>query len=213
MTVNLLTGCQANKPADSSAPDGGDDTSSDDSKTSTEDVDDVAPDDAEDTNVTSDTEPATSATVKAAELGDGGSGHELLSFELDEDGNPVIVAGDWSQWGGTSYRNNVPVGTNIPTSWAIGSFDRKTYEWNSEGSENIKWVARVGSQTYGNPVSAAGKIYVGTNNSAGYLARYPAAVDLGCMICFDAKDGSFLWQHSSEKLSTGRVHDWPLQGI
>jgi hypothetical protein len=213
VTVNLLTGCQANKPADSSAPDGGDDTSSDDSKTSTEDVDDVAPDDAEDTNVTSDTEPATSATVKAAELGDGGSGHELLSFELDEDGNPVIVAGDWSQWGGTSYRNNVPVGTNIPTSWAIGSFDRKTYEWNSEGSENIKWVARVGSQTYGNPVSAAGKIYVGTNNSAGYLARYPAAVDLGCMICFDAKDGSFLWQHSSEKLSTGRVHDWPLQGI
>ena len=34
-----------------------------------------------------------------------------------------------------------------------------------------------------------------------------------CLLCFDVKDGKFLWQHSSEKLPTGRVHDWPLQGI
>ena len=32
-------------------------------------------------------------------------------------------------------------------------------------------------------------------------------------MCFDIKDGKFLWQHSSEKLPTGRVHDWPLQGV
>jgi outer membrane protein assembly factor BamB len=32
-------------------------------------------------------------------------------------------------------------------------------------------------------------------------------------LAFDVKDGKFLWQHSSEKLPTGRVHDWPLQGI
>jgi hypothetical protein len=25
--------------------------------------------------------------------------------------------------------------------------------------------------------------------------------------------GTFLWQDSSEKLASGRVHDWPLQGI
>ncbi len=136
-----------------------------------------------------------------------------LGFELDEDGNPVYQVGSWAQWGGTSYRNNVPVGENIPTSWAVGSFDRRTGEWNSEGSENIKWVARVGSQTYGNPVVAGGRVYVGTNNSAGYLPRYHARIDLGCLLCFSEKDGSILWQHSSEKLSTGRVHDWPLQGI
>ena len=40
-----------------------------------------------------------------------------------------------------------------------------------------------------------------------------ARVDLGCLICFNEADGKFLWQHSSEKLPTGRVHDWPLQGI
>ena len=33
------------------------------------------------------------------------------------------------------------------------------------------------------------------------------------MLCFRASDGQFLWQASSEKLTTGRVHDWPLQGI
>ena len=33
------------------------------------------------------------------------------------------------------------------------------------------------------------------------------------LLCFDEQTGEFLWQHSSEKLPTGRVHDWPLQGI
>ena len=36
---------------------------------------------------------------------------------------------------------------------------------------------------------------------------------LGVLLCFDIKDGKFLWQHSSEKMPTGRVHDWPLQGV
>ena len=110
-------------------------------------------------------------------------------------------------------RNNVPEASGIPVDWDVGSFDRKTGEWNHDGSENVKWVARVGSQTYGNPVVADGQVYVGTNNGAGYLNRYPAVIDLGCLIAFAEDDGRFLWQHSSEKLPTGRVHDWPLQGI
>ena len=36
---------------------------------------------------------------------------------------------------------------------------------------------------------------------------------MGVLLAFDTHDGSFLWQHSCEKLPTGRVHDWPLQGI
>ena len=78
---------------------------------------------------------------------------------------------------------------------------------------NIKWVARLGSQTYGNPVVAGGRVWVGTNNGAGYLKRYPADVDLGCLLCFDESDGRFLWQASSEKLPSGGAQDWPLQGI
>ena len=145
---------------------------------------------------------------------------EMPSHRRDTaDTQPLIpvatekVTGDWPQWGGNSMRNNVPVGTNIPEEWDVGSFDRKTGEWKKEGAENILWVAPVGSQTYGNPVVADGRVYIGTNNSHGYMARYPSEVDLGCLIAFDKTDGSLLWQHSSEKLLTGRVHDWPLQGI
>ncbi len=120
---------------------------------------------------------------------------------------------DWAQWGGTSERNNTPEGHNIPTEWNIGEFDYRTGAWDKSKAKNIKWVARLGSQTYGNPVVAGGRVCVGTNNSGGWLKRYPADQDLGCLLCFDTKDGKFLWQHSSEKLPTGRVHDWPLQGI
>ena len=119
----------------------------------------------------------------------------------------------WNQWAGSSIRNNTPVGKNIPAEFEPGEFDAKTGEWKKETSKNIKWVAKLGSQSYGNPVVADDKIWVGTNNGAGYLTRYPAETDLGCLLCFNESDGKFLYQHSSEKLPTGRVHDWPLQGI
>ncbi len=133
---------------------------------------------------------------------------------IDKSANPKLSEGDWAQWGGSSYRNNVPVtSAKIATSWDAGKFDRTTGEWKSESAKNIKWVASLGSQSYGNAVVAGGQVYVGTNNSHGYLARYPAKVDLGCLLAFRESDGRFLWQHSSEKLPTGRVHDWPYQGI
>lgn len=120
---------------------------------------------------------------------------------LNEISQRDVNPGDWPQWGGWSNKNNTPQGTNIPVEWDIAS------------GTNIKWSAKLGSQTYGNPVVANGKVYVGTNNGAGHLKKYPSSVDLGALLCFDEKTGEFLWQHSSPKLPTGRVHDWPLQGI
>lgn len=112
-----------------------------------------------------------------------------------------VGKGDWPQWGGWPGRNNTPAGENIPREWDI---DKGT---------NIKWSAPLGSQTYGNPAVANGKLYVGTNNGAAYLKRYPDTVDLGCLLCLDAETGGFLWQHSSPKLPTGDVHDWGMVGI
>lgn len=120
---------------------------------------------------------------------------------------------DWGQWGGSSVRNNTPEGKNIPTEWNIGAFDPKTGKWNKDQAERVIWVSPLGSQSYGNPVVANGQVYVGSNNGAGYQKRYPPSVDLGVLLAFDEKDGKFLWQHSNEKLPTGRVHDWPLQGV
>ena len=119
----------------------------------------------------------------------------------------------WNQWGGSPQRNNTPAATNLPIEWEPGEFDPDTGVWDPATSKNVAWVAALGSQSYGNPVVAGGQAYVGTNNGKGWLARYPANVDLGCLLAFSAADGSFLWQDSSEKLPTGRVHDWPLQGI
>lgn len=119
---------------------------------------------------------------------------------------------DWPQWGGSSLRNNTPNVGPLPATWNVGTFDRRSGAWDASTAENIRWVANLGSQTYGNPVVAGDHVFVGTNN-AGYSTRYEADVDLGCLLCFDRHSGQLRWQHSSEKLASGRVHDWPLQGV
>ena len=123
------------------------------------------------------------------------------------------TAADYPQWGGSPTRNNVSNERNLPADWNPGDFDRKTGQWNNAKARNIKWVANLGSQTFGTPVVADGRIFVGTNNSHAYLQHYPSDIDLGCLLCFSEQTGEFLWQFSAEKLPTGRVHDWPLQGI
>ena len=107
-----------------------------------------------------------------------------------------VGSNDWPQWAGSYLRNNVTNEPNVPITWDVNK------------GENIRWSMPLGSETYGNPVVANGKVYVGTNNGAGYVKRYPNDVDLGALICFDEKDGKFLWQHCSEKLPSGRVHDF-----
>jgi outer membrane protein assembly factor BamB len=115
--------------------------------------------------------------------------------------NEKVGSGDWPQLGGSPLRNNVTDATGIPTDWDIKS------------GRNIKWHVELGSEAWGNVVVANGNVYVGTNNGAGRMKRYPSTVDLGVLLCFRETNGEFLWQHSSEKLATGRVHDWPQQGI
>lgn len=107
--------------------------------------------------------------------------------------------GDWPMWGGTPDRNMVSAMKGIATSW-----DVKT-------KKNIKWVASLGSQAYGNPVVAGGQVYVGTNNEG---SRDPAVKgDKGVLMAFRESDGEFLWQAVSDKLTSGRVNDWPYQGV
>jgi outer membrane protein assembly factor BamB len=106
--------------------------------------------------------------------------------------------GDWPMWGGTPDRNMVS-SQNVVSSW-----DVKT-------GKNVKWVAQLGSQSYGNPVIAGGQVYVGTNNE---LVRDPKeGGDRGVLMAFRESDGEFLWQHTNAKLASGRANDWPFQGV
>src|SRR5262245_22054335 len=60
--------------------------------------------------------------------------------------------GDWPMWGGTPGRNIVSPMKGLPATWDVA---KKT---------NVKWVATLGSQSYGNPVVSGGLIFLGTNN-------------------------------------------------
>ena len=102
-------------------------------------------------------------------------------------------------WGGTPDRNLVSNMKNAPT------------EWDVKTKKNIKWVAELGSQSYGNPVVAGGMVFVGTNNE---LLRDPKqGGDRGVLMAFRESDGQFLWQHTHAKLEAGRANDWPFQGV
>jgi outer membrane protein assembly factor BamB len=107
--------------------------------------------------------------------------------------------GDWPMWGGTPDRNMVASMKGAPV------------EWDVQTKKNIKWVAQLGSQAYGNTVVAGGKVFVGTNNEALRDPKQPG--DRGVVMAFRESDGEFLWQHTSEKLASGRVNDWPYQGV
>jgi outer membrane protein assembly factor BamB len=115
-----------------------------------------------------------------------------------------LAAGDtggkeWPMWGGTPDRNMVSAMKGLPTTWDI------------KAKTNVKWIAELGSQTYGNPVAAGGIVFVGTNNEA---PRDPEVKgDKGILMAFRETDGQFLWQAVHDKLAAGRANDWPFQGI
>jgi outer membrane protein assembly factor BamB len=101
-------------------------------------------------------------------------------------------------WGGHPGRNMVSETSDIPESW-----DVKT-------GKNVKWVASLGSQSYGSPTVADGMVFSGTNNEGQRDPR--RAGDAGVLMCFRESDGQFLWQNVSRKLPSA-ANDWPYVGV
>src|SRR5262245_1489988 len=93
---------------------------------------------------------------------------------------------DWPMFGGGPGRNMVnPKERQLPDAW------------NLEKRLRVKWVARLGSRSYGGPVVAGGKVFVGTNNenprnrrdikrSKGGDTDEP--IDRGILMCFRESD-------------------------
>lgn len=117
----------------------------------------------------------------------------------------VYPVGDLTMWGGTPHRNMVSAEKNPPTEWDVAE------------KKNIKWTAKLGSKAYGNPIITNGLVIVGTNNEAAYDKKYTnangEAIDGGVLMAFDEKTGEFKWQKYFAKLPSGRVNDWPEEGI
>lgn len=119
--------------------------------------------------------------------------------------------GDWPMWGGSNSRNMVADAKDIPIEIEAGEFKAGTEEVDMATTKNILWAAKLGSQSYGTPTIAGGRVFVGTNNES---PRDPTQKgDRGVLMCFAEKDGAFLWQLIIPKLGAGKVSDWEYVGL
>ncbi len=124
----------------------------------------------------------------------------------------TVTAEDWPQWGGNDPgRNFFSPATGLPETFNPGKVKSGTEEIDLATTKNVKWAVKLGSQSYGNPVVADGKVYVGTNNESPRDKRHVG--DRSVLYCFDEKTGAFLWQLVVPKLKSGKVNDWENLGL
>jgi outer membrane protein assembly factor BamB len=119
-------------------------------------------------------------------------------------------AADWPQWGGRNERNFVSDEKGIPDTFRLAG-EKTVTEKNDQGetverkvsapAENIKWVAKLGSKTYGNPTVAGGRIFVGTND-AGLNDPRLKKTQGGMVLCLEEATGKVLWQLPIPRLKT-----------
>ncbi len=129
----------------------------------------------------------------------------------------VVTAQDWPQWGGAPARNmycsharGIPARFNKPNTEGM-KFKQGTEELDHSNVENLKWVTKLGSQSYGNVTVAQGKVFIGSNNENPRDRRHEG--DRSVLMCFDEKTGAFLWQLVVPKLASGKVNDWEGLGL
>jgi outer membrane protein assembly factor BamB len=122
----------------------------------------------------------------------------------------LVAAADQPQWGQPHTRNMVSDEKGLPETFDAG-------RRNGQGGIDLKpdggvrWVARLGAQSYGSPVVAGGRVYVGTNNESPRDDRLQG--DRGVLMCFDEKTGDFLWQLCLPKYTKVKWSDWHYVGI
>ncbi len=123
----------------------------------------------------------------------------------------VLAAGrraggdEWSQWGRDRSRNmSTDPSTDVPLP---ATFDLRAAIYGkkdgSSHSSEVLWVARLGSQTYGNPVISGGRIIVGTNDALLDDGDGPGKKTRGgVVLCFNCGGGRRLWQLTCPRRKT-----------
>lgn len=122
------------------------------------------------------------------------------------------VAEDWPIWGKDASRNMVaPDQGPIPHDFEPGEEIGRSGKIDPETMKHVKWVVKLGSQAFGNPVVANGKILVGTNNESPRDEKYKG--DRSVFYCLDEESGELLWEMNLPKLGAGKVSDWEFLGM
>jgi len=122
------------------------------------------------------------------------------------------AAEDWPIWGRDASRNMVaPDAGPIPHDFAPGEEIGRTGKIDPDTMKKIKWVAKLGSQAFGNPVVSQGKVLVGTNNESPRDDKYKG--DRSVILCLNEKTSDLIWQFNLHKLGAGKVSDWEFLGM
>lgn len=105
------------------------------------------------------------------------------------------MAADRPQWGEAWTRNMVSGETGLPT-----TFDPNT-------GDGVKWSAPLGSNAYGTPTVAQGRVFMGANNK---IPRDPRVQgDRGILLCLNEPDGGLSWQLATTRTGGDDYLDWP----
>src|SRR6478672_10146760 len=121
-------------------------------------------------------------------------------------------AQDWPAWGGSGPgRNMYSPAKGLPSTFNPGKFKPNSEDIDLSTTENVKWIAKLGSQTYGNTVVANGKVLIGTNNATPRDPRFKD--DKSILLCLNEYNGDFVWQLTVPKLASGKVNDWEYLGL
>ena len=122
------------------------------------------------------------------------------------------LAQDWPQWGGSDPgRNMYSRGRGLPSQFDPGKPKSGSEEIDLSTTKNVKWAAKLGSQSYGNVTVAGGKVFIGTNNDSPRDPQHNG--DRSILMCLDEKTGELLWQLIVPKLKSGKVNDWENLGL
>jgi len=78
-------------------------------------------------------------------------------------------------------------------------------------AKNVRWVAKLGSASYGNVTVSKGRIFLGTNNATPRDPKLKG--DYSVVMALDERTGDLLWQLGVPKLGAGKVSDWEFLGI
>ncbi|MGL6194229.1 MAG: PQQ-binding-like beta-propeller repeat protein [Thermoguttaceae bacterium] len=122
----------------------------------------------------------------------------------------TISADDSPQWGNGYSHNNISTEKNLPAKFSPGKVDSETGKLQGAGPE-VRFAVRHGQTNYSAPVIANGKILVGTNDCEIYDPVL--AGDRGVLLCFDEKNGEFLWKLALPKYEEKRFFDYQNTGM
>lgn len=67
-------------------------------------------------------------------------------------------------------------------------------------TQNVRWTAKLGSETYTSPAIAAGRVFVCTNDASLNDSRY-ASTGGGLLMCLEERSGKLVWQLPVRRLS------------